>query len=78
MMFPHLYECGKCGGPVKVTSRAQEPTKEFPCGHTDAIIYANRQVTLRGTGEMGLLQRSTIKLKLTVRQLLCWLTKRSI
>ena len=44
MRFPHLYECSRCGGAVKVTVRdGQEPLKAFPCGHTDAVIYANRQ-----------------------------------
>lgn len=83
MSFPPLYECSVCGKPVKVISRGEgiEPIKKFSCEHTDAIIWANRKVTLRGKGAletMNPVQRGAIKIKLTVRQLLCYLTNRSI
>jgi hypothetical protein len=81
--FPPLYQCSICGKPVKVTPQGEgvEPLKEWKCEHTTATIWANRKVTLRGKGAleaMNPLQRSTIKLKLTVRQLLSYLTNRSI
>lgn len=80
--FPPLYECSKCGAAVKVTPLADgEPRKEWPCGHTDAVIWANRKVTLRGEGtleSMPPLKRGAIKLTLTVRQFLSALTGRSI
>lgn len=82
-MFPPLYECAECGSAVKVTPQGEgiEPLKKFSCSHVDATIWANRKVTLRGKGVlegMPLLTRGTIKLTLTVRQLLSWLTGRSI
>lgn len=78
--FPHLYECSVCGAPVKVVPRGEgiEPDKHFSCEHTDAIIWANRKVTLRGQGKLGVSQKAAIKVKLTVRQLLSSLTGRSI
>jgi len=80
--FPPLYECSVCGKTVKVTTReGQEPLIEWKCEHTTATIWANRKVTLRGKGAldaMNPLQRGTIKLKLTVRQFLSYLTGRSI
>lgn len=83
MGFPPLYECSVCGKPVKVIVReeGQEPIKKFSCSHTDATIWANRKVTLRGKGaleNMNPLERGAIKLKLTVRQFLSYLTNRSI
>lgn len=82
-MFPPLYECSKCGKPVKVTAQGDgaEPIKQFSCGHTDATIWANRSVTLYGKGtleNMNPLKRGAIRLRLTVRQLLSYLTGRSI
>lgn len=78
--FPPLYECSVCGKPVKVTPQGEglEPIKKFKCDHIDAIIWANRKVTLRGKGNLNALQKSSIKIKLTVRQLLSYLTGRSI
>jgi hypothetical protein len=80
MGFPHLYECSICGAGVKVIPKVEgvEPEKVFSCGHTDAVIWANRKVTLRGKGDMNVMQKGAIKLTLTVRQLLCWITGRSI
>jgi len=83
MSFPHLYECSVCGGPVKVTPLGEgiEPLTEFKCGHNDAVIWANRKVTLRGKGSvesMPLVPRTAIKLTLTVRQLLSLMTGRSV
>jgi hypothetical protein len=80
--FPPLYECSVCGKPVKVTTReGKEPLIEWKCEHTTATIWANRKVTLRGKGAleaMNPLQRGSIKLKLTVRQFLSYLTGRSV
>ncbi len=81
--FPPLYECSVCGKPVKVISNGEgmEPTKKFSCVHTNATIWANRKVTLRGKGVlegMNPLQRQAIKIKLSIRQLLSYLTNRSI
>lgn len=78
--FPPLYECSVCGEPVKVTPQGEgvEPLKRFACEHTDAIIWANRKVTLRGKGELSTARRAQIKLTLTVRQFLSALTGRSI
>lgn len=77
---PHLYECSVCGKPVKVTplGEGQEPRKEFACEHTTAIIYANRKVVLRGKGDMNLLDGAQYTIKLKVRQLLSWLSGRSV
>lgn len=81
--FPPLYECSVCGAAVKVTAAADggEPLKEWACAHTDAAIWANRKVTLRGEGvldAMPPLKRGAIKLTLTVRQFLSALTGRSV
>lgn len=81
--FPPLYECSVCGKPVKVTPQGegQEPLKEWKCEHTTATIWANRKVTLRGKGAleaMNPVSRNVIKIKLTVRQFLSYLTGRSI
>jgi hypothetical protein len=83
MKFHHLYECSVCGKPVKVIPQGEgiEPIKKWKCEHTDAVIWANRKVTLRGKGAleaMSPIKKTTIKLTLTVRQLLCALTGRSI
>lgn len=78
--FPHLYECSVCGGPVKVTPQGegQEPIKVFKCGHDDAIIWANRKVTLRGKGKLSRAKAAGIKITLTVRQILSALSGRSV
>jgi hypothetical protein len=81
--FPPLYQCSVCEKPVKVVpmGEGQEPRKEFSCPHVNAVIWANRKVTLHGVGTleaMNPLQRGMIRLKLTVRQLLSYLTGRSI
>lgn len=82
MTFPPLYECAECGRPVRVVQRAEsEPLIERSCGHDNAIVWANRKVTLRGKGAlegMTPLQRGTVRLKLTLRQFLSALTGRSI
>jgi len=81
--FSPLYECSVCGSSVKVTPQGAgvEPIKEFSCEHTDATIWANRKVTLRGVGALEAMnpaQRCAIRIRLTVRQLLCALTGRNI
>lgn len=81
--YPPLYECSVCGKPVKVVPQGEgkEPIKRFSCPHTDAVIWANRKVKLRGKGAMEAMhpvQKASIKITLTVRQLLSYLTGRSI
>ncbi len=78
--FPPLYECSVCGKVVKVIPRGEgvEPIKQFSCEHTDAIIWANRKATLRGKGDLNIIKKTSIKITLTLRQLLCALTGRSI
>ena len=78
--FPPLYECSECGAAVKVTPQGEgmEPLKRFSCDHTDAPIWANRRATLYGKGDVNIATRWSRKLTLTVRQLLCALTGRSV
>jgi hypothetical protein len=78
--FPHLYECSKCGGPVKVKPQGPgvEPKIERACGHDDATVWANRKVTLYGKGHVNVATRVTRKITLTVRQLLSAMLGRSI
>lgn len=81
--FPPLYECSVCGCSVDVIPQGVglEPVKKFSCEHTDAVIWANRKVTLRGVGRMEAmngLQKAAIRLKLTLRQFLSIATGRSI
>ncbi len=78
--FPHLYECSKCGGPVKVTLQGVgvEPKIERSCGHDDATVWANRKVTLRGKGDVNMATRVTRKVTLTMRQFLSAVLGRSI
>lgn len=82
MKFPPLYECSKCGAPVRVTPQEEgDPIIDRTCGHDFAPVWANRKVTLRGKGAlegMTPLQRGTIRLKLTLRQFLSALTGRSV
>jgi hypothetical protein len=74
--FPPLYECSVCGNAVTVTPQGEgvEPIKEFSCPHTTAIIYANRKVVLYGKGQITVAGR----IRLTIRQLLSHLLKRSV
>lgn len=80
--FPPLYSCSICGKAVKVRPQGvgNEPIYEYhkDCPHRDVAIYANRKVTLRGKGQLNMVQEATYKVKLSVRQLLSWLTDRSI
>ncbi len=78
--FPPLYECSVCGAAVDVTLAPDggEPRKKFSCDHTDAIIWANRKVTLRGQGDVNVAVRAERRLRLTLRQFLSALTGRSI
>jgi hypothetical protein len=77
--FPPLYECSACGLPVTVVPvDGKEPEKIFKCSHTDAIIWANRKVTLIGKGDLTQSLKARVKIRLTIRQLLSCLTGRSI
>jgi hypothetical protein len=82
MTFPPLYECSECGQPVRVIPRpGGNPLIERACSHDEAVIWANRKVTLRGKGaleSMNPLQRGVIHLKITLRQFLSALTGRSV
>jgi hypothetical protein len=82
MAFPPLYECSQCGQPVAVSVReGAEPLIKRACGHENAVVWANRKVTLRGKGVlegMNPMQRGAIRLKLTLRQFLSALTGRSV
>lgn len=46
------YTCSVCGAEVVVVPQGLgvEPEKRFSCGHDTAMIYADRQVVLRGQG----------------------------
>ncbi len=78
--FPPLYQCSVCEKPVEVTPAGMgvEPLKKFNCEHIDAVIWANRAVTLRGVGKMNVIDETVFKVKLTVRQFLSALFGRSI
>ena len=80
--FPPLYECSICGSAVKVKKDATGAiVQTYKCGHDGAMIYANRKVTLRGVGKldsMGFVRRESIKITMTLRDLLCALTGRSV
>lgn len=78
--FPPLYECSVCGKAVDVTPQGEglEPLKRFRCEHTDAVIWANRKVTLYGKGDLNVVTRTSRQIKLTVRQFLSALTGRSV
>jgi hypothetical protein len=80
--FPPLYTCSVCGKAVKVIPKGigNEPDYEYhkDCPHRGVTIYANRKVTLRGKGKLNTLQEAQYKVTVSVRQLLSWLTGRSI
>ena len=79
--FPSLYECSLCGKSVKVTPQGEgiEPLIKRSCKcPADTVIYAKRKVTLRGKGTLNPLQQAGVKVTVSVRQLLSWLTGRSI
>ncbi len=81
--FPPLYQCEICSKAVSVTSNGEgvEPTIKRKCKcPEDTAILARRKVTLRGKGQAGfsILKQQRIKITLTLRQLLCALTGRSI
>ncbi len=80
--FPPLYTCSVCGKAVKVTPQGigNEPLYEYhkECPHRGVAIHANRKVTLRGKGQLNMIQETSYKVKLTVRQFLSWMTGRSI
>jgi hypothetical protein len=77
MKFPPLYECSECGASVKVSVVDDKTVIERKCGH-DATIWANRKVTLRGKGNVNIVKKTAIKITLTVRQFLSYLSGRSI
>lgn len=78
--FPPLYQCSVCKKSVQVIPNGEgvEPTIKRKCDHVDATVWANRKVTLRGKGNMNIVQKTQIKIKLTFRQLLSAITGRSI
>ncbi len=79
--FPALYECSICGETVKVIPQGDgvEPVIERSCKcPSDTIVYAKRKVTLRGVGSLSQAQEISYKIKVSARQLLSWLTGRSI
>jgi hypothetical protein len=80
--FPPLYECSVCGLPVKVIPQGigNEPEYKYhkDCEHRNVTIYAKRKVTLRGKGTLNPIQQATHKVTISVRQLLSFLTGRSI
>jgi hypothetical protein len=80
MSFPHLYECSVCGMAVKVTPQGDgiEPLKAFKCEHANAVIWANRKVTLRGKGQLNAVETATLKVTMTIRQFLSAITGRSV
>jgi hypothetical protein len=80
--YPPLYTCSVCGRGVKVIPKGigNEPDYVYhkDCEHRNVTIYANRKVTLRGKGQLNHVQEATYKIKVSVRQLLSWMTGRSI
>lgn len=80
--FPPLYECSVCGKAVKVIPQGidKEPLYEYhkDCNHRGVTIYARRKVTLRGKGTLNPLQEASVKITISIRQLLSLLTGRSI
>ena len=81
--YPPLYQCDGCGKSVSVKPQGlgNEPIIKRSCNcPDDTIINARRKVTLRGQGQMNAsyLKQKQIKITLTLRQLLCALTGRSI
>lgn len=80
ILFPHLYECSKCGDPVTVKPQGEgiEPIITWKCGHDGTTVWANRKVTLYGKGEANFAKRATRKITLTMRQLLSAIFQRSI
>ena len=80
--FPPLYTCSICGKAVKVIPKGigNEPEYIYSkgCGHRGVTIHANRKVILRGKGKMSTMKEAEYKIKVSVRQLLSWLTGRSV
>jgi hypothetical protein len=80
--FPPLYTCSVCGRAVKVTPQGvgNEPIYHYhkDCPHREVTIYANRKVILRGKGQLNQVQEVAYKIKVSVRQMLSWMTGRSI
>lgn len=79
-LFPHLYECSKCGKAVKVEPQGEgiEPIITWKCGHDGSTVWANRKVTLYGKGEVNVATKVSRKIKLSMRQLLSAIFQRSI
>lgn len=80
--FPPLYSCSLCGKAVKVIPQGLgvEPEYEYhkDCPHRGVTIYANRRVILRGKGQLNMVQETMYKINVSVRQILSWLTGRSV
>mgnify|MGYP001198428183 CR=1 FL=1 len=80
MNFPHLYTCSVCEAPVDVTPMGEgvEPVISRLCSHDGAVVYANRKVVLRGVGKLNPVTEAGLRIRLTLRQLVSWLTGRSV
>lgn len=80
--FPPLYTCSICNKAVKVIPQGigNEPLYEYhkDCPHRDVTIHANRKVILRGKGQLNMLEEAQYKITVSVRQLLSWMTGRSV
>lgn len=80
--FPPLYSCSVCGKAVKVIPQGigKEPVYKYhkDCTHRDVTINANRKVVLIGEGDLNTIQKVTYKITVSARQLLSWLTGRSV
>lgn len=80
--FPPLYTCSVCGKGVKVKNMGvgvePEYTYDKDCPHRNVTIHANRKVTLRGKGKLNQIQEAQYKITVSARQLLSWITGRSI
>jgi hypothetical protein len=77
-----LYSCSVCGKAVKVIPQGEgvEPLYEYhkDCEHRNVTIYANRKVILRGKGKMTPVKELEYKVRVSVSQLLSWITGKSI
>jgi hypothetical protein len=81
MRFPPLYQCEICDKAVSVTNVREgfEPTITRSCEcPDDTPVLARRKVTLHGVGGMNAITKTRIKVTVSLRQFLSFLTRRSI